>query len=594
MCWRPDALMPLTRPPRPKRFLALDTEDDQLGFGRRTGFYLGCLHDGALPSMFTDRRRLQAALTREELGGCFVAAHNLEYDLLNVFGPRQVVAMAPTFSGSKLCSAMLRVKPGDRRDCFVRFFDTSCFLMEPLKKLAPLVGLEKLEMEHQPGFRVAGKKEREYCARDAEIVWKLTGLIQEGVNALGAELRLTAASTSLDCFRRKYLREGIPCLPAAMQARMHQGYYGGRVECFRVGDFDAGPYYKNDVNGAYVSVMISGNLPAIENFDRRPSMDLSREGMAHVRLKVPSYLWAAPLPIKGEKLIFPVGRLDGWWTFNELRQAVNAGVQIMDVLDCYSSDKSEPYLREMMLELRKIRENPATPGPVSKMAKLLGNSLYGKFAQRNENVEYYREEDFALAVQTGKLVAGRDFTDETTEHFPKLKLMRVTKPADFPVHANTIWSACITAGCRNLLYGHITRPMTEEGQQHTYYCDTDSIIATVAYPKTKAIGALALEKEYSRVIIRGNKLYAGREVVKGKPWEAHAKGVPRGLALEAVETAGTGHRLESRRPVKFRTAVKGQERANRWNPVHKVLSGEYDKRRVLADGTTEPLEVNQW
>lgn len=593
MSWRPDSLEPLKSAPRQKTFLALDTEDDQLGFGRRTGFYLGCLHDGRLPAIYTDRRRLQRALAREELGGCFVAAHNLEYDLLNVFGPREVVRMMPTFSGSKMCSAMLRVKPGNARDCFVRFFDTSCFLMQPLKKLAPLVGLEKMDMTHRAGCRTAGRKERDYCARDAEIVWKLTGLIQEGVNALGAELRLTAASTSLDCFRRKYLHQSIPCLPAVMQGRMHQGYYGGRVECFRVGSFDDGPYYKNDVNGAYVSVMISGNLPSIEAFGRRSTMDLAREGMAHVRLKVPHHLWAAPLPVKGEKLIFPVGRLDGWWTYNELRQAINEGVQVIDVLDCYSSERSEPYLRDMMLELRKIRENPATPQPVSQMAKLLGNSLYGKFAQRNENVEYYRSVDFALAVTSGRLVAGRDFNPETTESFPQLGIMRVTKPADFPVHANTIWSACITAGCRNLLYGHISRPMMQEGSEHTYYCDTDSVIATVAYPKTKAIGALALEKTYDRIIIRGNKLYAGQEAGT-ETWEAHAKGVPRDLALEAVQTAGQNHRLESRRPVKFRTAVKGGEKSNRWIEVHKVLKGDYDKRRVLPDGRTEPLEVNQW
>jgi hypothetical protein len=360
-----------------------------------------------------------------------------------------------------------------------------------------------------------------------------------------------------------------------------------------LGTFSDGPYYKNDVNGAYVSCMISGNLPTIENFGRRSSMNLAREGMAHVRLKVPNYLWAAPLPVKGEKLVFPTGRLDGWWTYNELRQAINAGVQVMDVLDCYSSEKSEPYLRDMMLELRKIRENPATPGPVSKMAKLLGNSLYGKFAQRNENVEYYREEDFALAVQTGRLAAGRDFTDETTEHFPRLGIVRVARPADFPVHANTIWSACITAGCRNLLYNHIVRPLAQDGAEHTYYCDTDSVIATVAYPQTKTIGALALDKTYDRIIVRGNKLYAGHEPATGT-WEAHAKGVPRDLALEAVETCGQGRRLESRRPVKFRTAVKGGERANRWLEVSKTLSGDYDKRRVLADGRTEPWEVKQW
>lgn len=586
--WKADALKPLSSAPKQKRFLSLDTEDDQLGYGRRTGFYLGCAWGPDGPETFTTRERLAAFLAQDRFSGHYVACHNLEYDLLNVFGPRQVARMYPCFSGSKMCSAVLPISAKHS----LRFFDTSCFLQEPLVRLAPLVGLEKLDMEHRPGDRRVTPRRREYCARDAEIVWRLAYWLQEGVNALGAELKLTAASTALDCFRRRYLHEPIPSLPADVQVAMHRGYYGGRVECFRVGSFSDGPYYKNDINGAYVSVMVKCNLPEIGCFERKPHADLTKEGMLHARVTVPGDLWAAPLPVKGEKLTFPVGRLQGWWTYNELRLAINEGIKVDRVLECYHSDRSEAYLSEMMKALRGIRENPDTPAPVARMAKLMGNSLYGKFAQRNENVEYLDVDEFALKVARRELVSGRDFVPERTEEFPAVGVVRVSRPSDFPVHSNVIWSAIVTAGCRGLLYGHITRPMLQAGQDCTYYCDTDSQVGTVAYPKSKALGSMVLEKKYLELVVRGNKLYAGRE--PDGTWEAHAKGVSRAKALEAVVTAGEGHRIEDRRPVKFRTASRGRDRANRWIAVHKVLSGEYGKRKVLPDGRTEPLEVRQW
>jgi len=589
--WRPDRLTRLTGSPRQQRFMAFDTEDDQLGFGRGTGFYLGCVHDGEGSHVFTERRRMLEYLCSEEFAGCFAAAHNLEYDLLNLFGPKALAGLRPIFSGSKLCGAGVQVKSGKGRRNWLHFWDTSCFMPESLKALAPLVGLEKLDAEHHPGDRRVTPGRRDYCRRDAEIVYKLCNFIQEGVNALGAELKLTAAATSMDCFRRRFQHEDLPCLDKRVQVWLHGGYYGGRTECFRLGEY-SGEFHKNDVNGAYVSVMINSNLPSIANFVERSSPDFTQEGMADCDMEVPEHLWVPPLPVRGEKLLFPVGRLRGLWTYNEIRAALNLGCQVRTVRCCWHSSRGEPYLREMMQKLRAIREDPGTPAPVSKLAKLLGNSLYGKFAQRNEEARYYSAGEFAELLKGGELRAGRDFDPEEVEEFPRLELVRVKFPVSFPAYSNVIWSACITAGCRNLLYPHLSSPGGGSGEESTYYCDTDSLLGTVAYPRNKLLGSLSLEKSYSRIIIRGNKLYAGQEVAGS--WEAHAKGVPRDLALSAVESAGTGHRIESRRPVKFRTALRGKELANHWGAVHKVLSGSYEKRRVLPDGRTEPLVVKAW
>lgn len=581
MAWWAEALAPLKGEPVERMFLGLDTEDDQLGYGPGRGFYLGCVTTPEGSATFTSKKRLMSYLFRARWSGYWVACHNLEYDALNVFGPGGVCRMDPCFSGSRLCGLRVKVDPGKGpRSGYLTFFDTAAFLAEPLAALAPLVGLKKLEARHRPGDRRVTPGRVEYCRRDAEIVRAVAGFVQEGIRALGGQMRLTAAATALDLYRRRYQSEALPCLPEPVQETMLQGYSGGRVEAFRLGDF-RGRLYGNDFNGMYVSVMADARLPELGTLSRRPKEDLAREGMAHAEMSVPEHLWAAPLPVKGDKLTFPVGRLRGWWTYSEIRLALNAGCSIRRLLEAWHSDRQEPYLRDMSLALRDIRERPETPAPVSRMAKLLGNSLYGKFAQRNEQYEYMGTGEFAHRLLHGTL---GEYDRERTMEYPAMRLVRVVRAgAGFPRHSNVIWSACITAGARGRLYPHLD-PDT------TYYCDTDSVLGRRRYPETRALGSLALKERYRRLVIRGNKLYAG-ETADGT-WEAHAKGVPRVEARRAVLEPGA--RIESRRPVKLRTALRGREPANRWVEVFKELSGDYDKRTVERDGETRPLEVRQW
>jgi hypothetical protein len=565
--------------PRQREFLALDTEDDQLGFGSGTGYYLGCVYgpDGA--HVFKQRWRLIRYLSRPKWGGYWCACHNLEYDAQNVFGPEEVALMQPCFSGSKLVGLRLQVKPGRGRGSFLHFFDTSAFLAAPLAKIAPLVGLEKFDAEHKRGVRQVTPQMKDYCVQDTRIVYEIAHWLQRGVNALGAQLNLTAASTSMDCFRRQYQAEDIPQLQPVVQDELHKGYTGGRVECFRLGDFK-GRLYGNDFNGMYAAVMIDSRLPEIGSFGQRRKMNLAHEGMSHCRLEVPEHLWAGPLPLKGEKLTFPVGRLDGYWCHNELRQALNYGCRVNKVYASWASSRSESYLREMMAKLRGIRENPNTEKVVSQMAKLLMNSLYGRFASRPENFVYMTRGEFDRRTRSGTLPA---YCPERTVIHEKLNLVKVVMPAEYPAYSNTIWSAIITAGARCRLYPHLD-------EESSYYCDTDSVLGKRRYPETKQLGALALKDRYRRLVIRGNKLYAGE--LSPDRWEAHAKGVPRSLALAAVMEPG--RKLEHRRPVKLRSALRGDQKANAWIQVYKRLSGDYDKRTVERGGRTRPIRRFDW
>jgi len=584
MAWKVDALKPLKRGIRRWDFISMDTEDDNRGYGRNRGFYLGCVWTPNGGKHFTTRSALIRFLSQSRWRGYRVACHNLEYDALSVFGVEGLCLMEPCYSGSKLCGLTLRFS--EERNDSLLFMDTSCFLPERLKDLAKLVNEEKIEIDtgELVRDRRVTRQKIDYCLKDAEITWKLANYLQDGFNQLGAEMKLTAAATSLDAFRRRFLHDDLPCLSPELQKKLHRGYTGGRVEALRLGEYE-GAVYQNDVNGAYVSVMIDTELPDLGDFAERSSLDLSQQGMADVDVMVPDHLWAGPLPLKGEKLMFPVGHLRGQWTYNELRQALNYGCRIGEVRSCWSSRRTAPYLREMMVYLRSVRENPETPQPMNRLAKLLGNSLYGKFGARQERFGFMRLGDFRAKVANGELVKGVDYFQ--ADLYEDTRIVRVVTGMDYPPYANVIWSAIITAGCRGLLYPHLE-------QSSSFYCDTDSVIDLRPYPETKTLGKLALQHSYSKVVIRGNKLYAGYGCdEKGKlRWNSHAKGVPRESATRAVLEADAA--ITVRRPCKLRTALHGERRAGEWFEQVKRLSWDYDKRRVNADGTTLPVEVKLW
>lgn len=547
-----------------------------------TGFYLGCVRTPAGAHTFTRRHQLERFLCAPRWAGYWCATYNLEYDLMSVFGPRKMLSMDLVWSGdTRIVSASVQV--GDTEKERLTFFDVSAFLPQGLRKLAKLVSSEKLEIPMVAGDRAVTPRKREYCARDTEITLKLAHFLQDGFMKLGAQLRLTAASTALDLFRRQFLHERLPVIDDRLRDTVYLGYHGGRVECFRLGEF-AGPVFSNDFKGMYSSCMADLNLPSLASLNHTSKLDLTGEGMAKVDLEVPEHLWAGPVPVKEEKLTFPVGRIRGWVPLNEIRNALNAGCRIQKVHSAIQSVKTYPYLREYALKLNEVRETTKEEA-VSTVAKLASNSLYGKFASRTGRFEHMPREEWVRRLDRGTL--GRYDASRTIE-LPEFDAVRVCRSQEYPVYSNVIWSAIITSAARCKLYSHLE-------EDTTIYCDTDSVIGYRQYGTGTRIGTLVCKDVYDRLVVRGNKHYAGKLPGKGNDWDAHAKGVPRDQAREAV--LHPEKVIWFRRPVKFLTALRGRGgyRPNQWIEVPKTNRAVYDKRALIGQGQqTVPLKVAMW
>lgn len=130
------------------------------------------------------------------------------------------------------------------------------------------------------------------------------------------------------------------------------------------------------------------------------------------------------------------------------------------------------------------------------IAKIMLNSLYGKFAQRND-----RFRDYFLWPQNHPCPAG--FLVEA--EYDDFKLKVISKESPHRGLYNVATAASITGFVRAMLMKAIY-------ETDPYYCDTDSVITDtgLSFPTGDRLGNWGVEVEGDLLYIAGKKLYALR------------------------------------------------------------------------------------
>ncbi len=428
-------------------------------------------------------------------------------------------------------------------------------------------------------------KWKEYNNRDTLVLWEAVSKLQEAVQDLGGQVKATAASTSMDLFRRRYLRREI--LPhKSLHGFFRQCYVGGRTEVF---DYRVrrGPINYYDVNSLYpfaclrplpVELTEKGNR-AIEGL---PSYNPDTEALfANCLVDVPETCHVPPLPVRSAgKLVFPVGRFWGHWSSGDLRNLDLAGGRVVRTSRWYRF-KCEPIAREMMTELYAQRKSDRPEMQVA--AKGLMNSFYGKFGQKPEQemLVFYPE---AGDMDEGSWEALDD--DETT--------WKGTKEKDY-IHILPQIAAHVTAIARSIHYPYLLQC------RDLIYCDTDSIVTTDTLPKGDGLGEMKLEHEgieWFEAI--APKMYSMR--LADASLVEHAKGFG-GWAKEKYESGvvahlKTGGSVRVRGPMKLRGLLNSgdttprEKRGKDGDLGHaKKLQKQIGKRIVNDDGTTRPFKL---
>ncbi len=283
--------------------------------------------------------------------------------------------------------------------------DTLNYFMVPLAELGTACGLPKKRM---PKFEEPDKVWSEYCLRDVEILERtMIGLVRfTADNDLGC-LKWTASMMAMQSFRHRFMPRterkrrvqngsgewvwrvddvGKICYHDEKPVKHleRKCYHGGRVECFRFGQYK-GRFYKVDVNGLYPAVMRVGKFPTKltrwelrdEPLELRPTLDYAR-AVADVVIDCPY----ACYPLKTEKaLLFPRGRFRTVLAGPELARAAELGhlAKIGSWAEYTTAGLFEQYVRYFaMMRIRFARNGNKL---YERFCKMLLNSLYGKFGQ---------------------------------------------------------------------------------------------------------------------------------------------------------------------------------------------------------------------
>lgn len=462
----------------------------------------------------------------------------------------------------------------------ITVLDDMNFFKSSLATLGEAIGIAKLDLhaaEHDD------EALRIYCRRDVEVMleaWKIwLGFIKD--NDLGT-FGKTLASQAMNAFRHRFMKAKIYIhdVPRAIEVE-RESYHGGRTECFFIGKPPGKRFHYLDVNSMYPAVMQKNDYPTklITVKDSFSVVGLRREVRrhcvtAHVRVDVPEPCFGV---VHQGRLIFPVGVFDTTLTTREIKLALARG-WIKKVGRTVIYEKANLFKEYVeFFYHRRMEYQDAGNKPFAYVCKLLLNSLYGKFGQRNEVFEKVGED--------------REYPDGI-ERFFDLDLEKwitrrsvagvIEESAGVQEGWNTFVAiaAHITADARLRLWDLIQLA----GRENVFYCDTDSIFTNdKGLRRCKdeiekgVLGKLGLKGSSDRLIIRAPKDYkfGDDEVIKGI--RSDAEHLPDGR-FRQVRFEGFAGAL--RRGRLDRMIISS---------VHKSLNREYKKGILQNDGTVIPL-----
>lgn len=563
-------LIPLRGKPKLSPVISFDCET----FGEENEFQIAVVSTPEKDVLFEDPTETLDYLTRRDFWNHNIFATNLIFDAFALFqastGPGK---MPPGWSffdnGSKLIyvkkivAQEIRAETGAQKHKYQSLLDSLNIFPAGVEEMGKILTRVSEDAAKSGDFARAeyfreGKLEKprwlgkrrwcdlsqnnrdllfNYCAADARVTRKFMEWFGAEVHALGAELKLTAASTALDLFRRKYMAEDNICIPQPTWQCMVDSklsYYGGRTEAFCIGT--VANVWEADVTAMYPASMteIEFPYPSPEHFvkwDNPPISCLEHEGFAKVTIRVP-YMDTPPLPFRTEdKLLFPWGTLIGVWTHIELRYALELGCVIEDIEWSYFNHKTFNPFRSYVTDLFKKRlqylcavecekflrgEKCEHSMVTEEVIKLFLNGLYGKFAQNFLTQEQADELHVHIKPGGGTYKTFDDATPEeiffTGSNYPHLLAKGYVINKAIPKvkqFMNPILSSYTTARARVKLHQFMLRA-AQEGAL-VLYTDTDSLYYVKAdgplsfVTKHKTLGLLQHGKLYDSMTIVGPK-----------------------------------------------------------------------------------------
>ena len=533
----PNKLVPLfTKHYKEKRLIGFDIETH----GKTNTFYMGGLYfpDGTYKSFYSKEAFIREFLKKKYYTNTYMVATNLGFDLTGLFyGLKEWNSLDIIMSGGRMISGSLLAK-NRQRLTFIDSFNHAPFSvaqmgdMLKLPKLKSPVALGKI-----PSSLLERTELEVYNKRDCEVTQKFTERLQQGYKQAGGKIKLTIASTSLEIFRRKYLRKVLykerVVLGFDPKYLIYESYFGGRTEAFQRGSIFSKQdckkkgipfekYRMYDINSLYPSVMINEypdpNFPRYQKTGKISIIE-KYEGITRVKMFCPPMKYPL-LPMRiDNKLIFATGIINGMYTHVEIRKALSLGYRLDHIGETLYYKKTFLPFKEFIIDMyNKRKELKAKGDPNEIVYKLIMNSAYGKFGAKHLSETIFFNKEFLddegiNAVRNNPNVIMKDDNNG----------MIINNKECDESYVFPIFASYTTAYARIKLHDYLV-------MSNAIYSDTDCVITKELIPESKELGAMKLEHDILEACIVKPKMYYLKALVNGEEKEIlKLKGVPKRL-----------------------------------------------------------------
>lgn len=509
------------------------------------------------------------------------------------------------------------------------FVDTFNYWKVGIADIGKNVGMDKLVM---PDHHLYNEQWKQYCRRDVEIISAAIDnlIVWLESNDLGS-MKYTTPSIAMSVYKHRFMPIDTILVHNDEKAlELERGaYHGGLVMPYFIGEVNK-TLYKFDVNSLYPAVMKKQYPVRLIQQFHKCNPDLLRKyldgkgAVALVSIKTDD----DPYPVVwGNKLIEAIGTFTVPLCGEELINALDKGhvtavyrTQIYDMEDIFSSYVD--YFWEMRKETLKLGDDMGNI-----FAKLMLNSLYGKFGQQSHvwvnlnpnSLEatyavygkempsiYKKMASFPIwdiGVHRWKpLGLPEELTIRALPDNVEFKVVRGEHHESSPIIAAYV-TAYGRAFMRNL--------RSIAGKRHSFYTDTDSLItdsqgrqnlSSAGFINPVELGMLKLEGESGKTIIYGPKDYVFGEnvVIKGVRKNATRKCLHCKTDNHvSLQTCVNCNRILSSNTF-YQTQFEGLKSVLRRSPepfirisqVAKTLSRKFTKGTVRADGWVDFLRLN--
>lgn len=300
------------------------------------------------------------------------------------------------------------------------------WILMDLKNLLPIGSLEKVgevlkipKMEKPPylGERkpntIQEKRYFElYAVKDAEICYKGAKMVYDEFGVF----KTTSAGLAIRIFRGNISKrpeynfcafKKFGVLNDNIIDKFRLGYHGGRTECFirGVNVEDVEGY---DINSLYPFVMANKEYPFVmKHYKHKYDVDLDYFGLANCIVKVdddfPLLSTKKVLEDGIEKLVFPNGTFQAWFTYAELQEMENSNTgKIEKVIESYEWQNNkemmfQPFKKYVDYFYDKKIKAVSEQSEKATLYKILLNALYGKFGEHGAVRFLNMDGDFILS-----------------------------------------------------------------------------------------------------------------------------------------------------------------------------------------------------